>query len=280
MPAVVIPGQGNQTSPTPGGGVTGAPPPGAPRSIHANEPPVPGPQPPFAWGPAGSVIQLPDGGSIRVPQQGFTPEQFNALSGVRAGNPVGGPAAQAIIHQLIGEGFLVPGSSAAYGSPVGSGDPPPGAPRPGGAPANAPVYTQNRVTQEQFNEQVAQSAYQPMNAAQRWARLAAANAPPAPTPTAPVPPPGPTPLPGIPYEPPPIWGAPKPDAPPFYPGGGQGDEMNGPRPGTVIPRPPGPGQTLPGGGQTTTKPQTKGGPQPFYSNPQDAHAKALRTVLG
>lgn len=70
------------------------------------------------------------------------------------------------------------------------------------------------------------------------------------------------------------------NGPPFNPNQSPGDEYNGPRPAGP------PGQTLPGsgGGQTTTtkpgKPKPQGGSPPFYPNPKDAHAKALRTVLG
>jgi hypothetical protein len=276
-------GGGPQT--LPGGqnpGITGGPPGGPPQSTSGNEP---------------SIIPLPGGGILALPNRPLTAEERMVLGGVRAGNPVGGPAAQAILDQLVAQGVVTPGSDPAS-APVyrfnATVDPPGGGPQP-------PVYTQNRVTQEQNNQAFA-NGYQGMTTAQRWQRYNAAQnpAPPANDPNpAPV---EPTPVPSIPYVPPPTWGGPA--------GGGQqnSDEINanqGPRPqdGGSPPFYPGPpGQSLPGpkGGSPPfypgpqkppkgaggprprgpVKPQQTPGAPPFNSNPQATHASTLRTFLG
>ena len=56
----------------------------------------------------GGPIQLPNGGTINPAS--LTQAEYNALSGLRAGNPVGGPFAQAILEDLQKRGIYVPGA--------------------------------------------------------------------------------------------------------------------------------------------------------------------------
>lgn len=287
-PQINLPPNGGGGGGGGGGGlnVTVNGPPGGPQSTHANEP---------------SIIPLPGGGILALPQRPLTPEERMVLGGVRAGNPVGGPAAQAVLDNLIAQGIVTPGTDPTT-APVyafqAQTPPPGGGPLPGN---NMPVYTQNRVTQEQNNQAFA-NGYQGMSAAQRWARYNQAQNPappandPAPAPVEPMP------APSTPYVPPPTWGGPagggqqnadeinanqgpRPPqdggSPPFYPGP-PGQSLPGPKGGSP-PFYPGPQAGGPGGPRPRgpVKPQQKPpGSPPFNSNPQATHANTLRTFLG
>jgi hypothetical protein len=75
------------------------------------------------WGQPGLPISSPGGGTITIPPTGLTQAEYDALSGIQAGNPVGGPHAQAIIDRLIQAGVYKPGGTSQ--------------PAPGGSPATA-----------------------------------------------------------------------------------------------------------------------------------------------
>lgn len=68
------------------------------------------------FGQPGQPIQLPGGGVLMIPPEGLTQAEYDVLSGIRAGNPVGGPFAQQVIDSLAQYGYLQPGAGEVYGS--------------------------------------------------------------------------------------------------------------------------------------------------------------------
>lgn len=98
----------------------------------------------------GQAITLADGGQIIMPPSGaLNQQEFDVLSGVRAGNPVGGPFAAQILNDLIARGILQPGSNTALYNFGSGGSPSVTLPQGGGTPAvtmpqgggGSPVFT-------------------------------------------------------------------------------------------------------------------------------------------